>query len=74
MWVQCIPDEIEQWKKHAAAQAQSDGLVIGFGLWVLVSILFSSGWFIFFRLGVATYQSASGSFWRSWVFERVGLS
>jgi hypothetical protein len=54
---------IEQWKKHAAREARLDALMIGFGAWALVAILFSSGWLVFFRAGMAAYQSYSGTFW-----------
>jgi hypothetical protein len=64
MWIKRTPEEMVKWQTNAEREAISHGRLIGGIVWVLVSILGATGWFIFSNggSGLAVQREVTGSF------------
>ena len=62
MWIPRTPEEEAKWHASNAKSACSYGRIIGFSVWLLVSLLSAGGWFVSFRAGIAV-RGGTGNFW-----------
>ncbi len=62
MWVQRTSEEEKKWHEMAIQEARSHGKLIGWCVWILVSIMVAGGWFGL-SAGFIAHRNVNGSFW-----------